>query len=504
MAHGGPIIVFDKVCLAFDEKEILRGCLVHAADRPYQDFSRRQRRRQVDHPAPHPRAAEARQRRDLRQRRAGRQHAGGRPDEGPRRPRAWCSRKGRCSTRSPCARTSATSCSRRPTRRSTDVNHRVEEVLGFVGLAEFIDRMPSELSGGQRRRVAIARAMTAKPRILLYDEPTTGLDPITALDDRRRNDQAARSRGGQLDRRHPSASRRILRRRAHGAARERQAPVRDGATARKADEAEFIMLKDGRIAFEGNASELRAGGAERPLHRCVSLVGRFADMPRTRSLAWSELKIGILAVAALVLAAMLVFAVGGQGGFSWQRYELKAKFPNVQGLKTRRRRPRGRRRRRQGHGGGIRRLGRAGDAGRQQREHSSRITDQSRASIGSLSLLGEPIIEISPSTRARRSRTATTSRPPERRRADRRRRRRRDRDARSGDRTASRKSAAGKGTVGKLFTDDQIYREMSAFVGVGAGGGDRHPAGPRLARHADQGSGRVPRRPMPRWPTCRR
>ena len=53
-------------------------------------------------------------------------------------------------------------------------------MLGFVGLEEYIERMPSELSGGQRRRVAIARAMAAKPGILLYDEATTGLDPITA------------------------------------------------------------------------------------------------------------------------------------------------------------------------------------------------------------------------------------------------------------------------------------------------------------------------------------
>ena len=63
---------------------------------------------------------------------------------------------------------------------SDQVRSRVEEVLGFIGLGECSDRMPSDLSGGQRRRVAIARAMAAKPRILLYDEPTTGLDPITA------------------------------------------------------------------------------------------------------------------------------------------------------------------------------------------------------------------------------------------------------------------------------------------------------------------------------------
>ena len=60
------------------------------------------------------------------------------------------------------------------------IEERVREMLGFVGLAPFYDRMPSELSGGQRRRVAVARALAARPRIMLYDEPTTGLDPITA------------------------------------------------------------------------------------------------------------------------------------------------------------------------------------------------------------------------------------------------------------------------------------------------------------------------------------
>jgi phospholipid/cholesterol/gamma-HCH transport system ATP-binding protein len=60
------------------------------------------------------------------------------------------------------------------------VDARVQEVLGFIGLAEFVDRMPSELSGGQRRRVAIGRAMAPRPGLILFDDPTTGLDPIIA------------------------------------------------------------------------------------------------------------------------------------------------------------------------------------------------------------------------------------------------------------------------------------------------------------------------------------
>src|SRR4030095_11934828 len=58
-----------------------------------------------------------------------------------------------------------------------EAERRVQDVLGFVGLGEYGDRMPSELSGGQRRRVAIARAMAARPKLLLFGDPTLGLGP---------------------------------------------------------------------------------------------------------------------------------------------------------------------------------------------------------------------------------------------------------------------------------------------------------------------------------------
>jgi phospholipid/cholesterol/gamma-HCH transport system ATP-binding protein len=55
----------------------------------------------------------------------------------------------------------------------------VLQLLGFVGLEDSIDKMPAELSGGMKRRVGIARALVGTPKIVLYDEPTAGLDPIT-------------------------------------------------------------------------------------------------------------------------------------------------------------------------------------------------------------------------------------------------------------------------------------------------------------------------------------
>jgi len=61
-----------------------------------------------------------------------------------------------------------------------EIDSRVEEALENVGLLEVIDKMPSELSGGMRKRVGLARTLILKPEIMLYDEPTTGLDPITS------------------------------------------------------------------------------------------------------------------------------------------------------------------------------------------------------------------------------------------------------------------------------------------------------------------------------------
>jgi phospholipid/cholesterol/gamma-HCH transport system ATP-binding protein len=137
------------------------------------------------------------------------------------------------------------------------VDRRVEEVLGFIGLSEHIDKMPSELSGGQRRRVAIARAMAFKPRILLYDEATTGLDPITATTV---DDEIIKLRDLE------GVSSIVVTHQLRDAfyvATHMALAGPDGkvkivpATPEKEREAEFIMVRDGLIVFEGDADALR-------------------------------------------------------------------------------------------------------------------------------------------------------------------------------------------------------------------------------------------------------
>ena len=138
------------------------------------------------------------------------------------------------------------------------VDRRVAEVLGWIGMIDYIDRMPSELSGGQRRRVAIARAMAFKPRILLYDEATTGLDPITATTV---DEEIIKLR----DLEHVSSIvvthqlRDAFYVATHMAVRAPDGKVKIvPATPAKAREAEFIMVRDGLIVFEGDAEALRA------------------------------------------------------------------------------------------------------------------------------------------------------------------------------------------------------------------------------------------------------
>lgn len=136
------------------------------------------------------------------------------------------------------------------------VRSRIEEVLRFIGLGEYIDRMPAELSGGQRRRVGIARAMAAKPSLLLFDDPTAGLDPIiaTTVDDeivKLRDLEHVTSivATHQIRDAFYVATHEAVRRNGH-----LQIVKADEAEAR----AEFMVLHEGQIHFEGSAAELLA------------------------------------------------------------------------------------------------------------------------------------------------------------------------------------------------------------------------------------------------------
>lgn len=136
------------------------------------------------------------------------------------------------------------------------VRARVEEVLEFIGLKDFVDRLPSELSGGQKRRVTIARAMAARPNLLLFDDPTSGLDPIiaTTVDEivKLRDLQHVTSIVVTHQIRDAFYVAHHEARLEDGRLRIRALPEEEGSRAR------FMVLHDGQICFEGSAAELRA------------------------------------------------------------------------------------------------------------------------------------------------------------------------------------------------------------------------------------------------------
>src|SRR4029077_20846815 len=185
-------------------------------------------------------------------------------------------------------------------------------------------------------------------------------------------------------------------------------------------------------------------------------------MPRTRSLAWSELKIGVLTIVSIAIAGVLIFALTGARGFSWQRYMLKTRLSNVAGLAK---------------GSPVRVAGvEVGSVkavefvGEQvdvvfdmRKDMRDRITTGSFARLGSVSLLGEGAVDISPSTQGAPipewgyvpagktpSQLADVTDQA---------------SAGIGQLTALIHDVrAGRGTVGKLMTDERLYTELHQFV----------------------------------------
>ena len=185
-------------------------------------------------------------------------------------------------------------------------------------------------------------------------------------------------------------------------------------------------------------------------------------MPRTRSLAWSELKIGVLTIFALVVLAITIFMLTGSKGFFWQRYPLKTRFSNVAGLKP---------------GSPVRVAGKEVGtvkeiefAGEQidvtfevNKEVGDKITTESLATLGSVSLLGEGAVDVTPSSagtpvpewgyvKAGRTPAQIAEITDQ---------------ASQGMAMVNKLVAgisAGQGTVGKLLTDDRLYTDLQRFV----------------------------------------
>jgi phospholipid/cholesterol/gamma-HCH transport system substrate-binding protein len=185
-------------------------------------------------------------------------------------------------------------------------------------------------------------------------------------------------------------------------------------------------------------------------------------MPRTRSLAWAELKIGLAAIFALAMAGLLIFLLSGEGGFFWQRYGVKTVFTNIAGLKP---------------GAPVRVAGvevgavtdvqfigdRVEVLMEVSKEMQPRITSSSVASLGQVSLLGEAAVDITSSSQGApvpewgyvRSGPAAGSLTDVAEKAS------AGIDQLSGLLGDIR---SGKGTVGRLFTEDTLHSELDALL----------------------------------------
>lgn len=185
-------------------------------------------------------------------------------------------------------------------------------------------------------------------------------------------------------------------------------------------------------------------------------------MPRTRSLAWAELKIGIVSIVAVIVATLVIFRLSGEGGFFWQRFGIKTVFADVAGLKE---------------GAPVRLAGMevgsvtgvelTGDrvevSMQVDRDHRSRITSNSVASLGSVSLLGEAAIDITAASQGTpvpewgyvRSGQAVGTITDVSTKAS---------VAIEQTTALVNDLRAGRGTMGRLLTDEQLYNELTALM----------------------------------------